>query len=99
MATTEYQRAMKHSRRNLLIEMSGGKCGICGSVNKLEFNHVSVSDKLFGLNIGNMARKWADILEEHSKCELLCTECHLEKTRQQWRDGEIVIWNKGKKKN
>lgn len=90
MATAEYQRAMKHRRRNQLIEMSGGKCNICGAIDSLEFNHISPASKLFGLNIGNMARGWKDILNEYSKCELLCTTCHWDKTREQWRKGEIV---------
>jgi hypothetical protein len=95
---TEYRRNMKHSRRNKLIELSGGKCNRCDSITKLEFNHISTSTKLFGLNVGNMARKWSVILDEHKKCELLCYVCHLENTRLQWKTGEIVIWNKGKTK-
>lgn len=90
MATTEYQRAMKHRRRNQLIEMSGGKCGVCSRTTNLEFNHISPANKLFGLNIGNMARGWKSILEEHSKCELLCTDCHWDATRKQYRNGEII---------
>lgn len=42
----------------------------------LSFHHRDPKKKKFGLNINTLGRNWNDILEEHSKCDLLCLNCH-----------------------
>lgn len=58
--------------------MLGGKCNRCGyntNIVALEFHHIIQDTKEF--NIGMAANKsWESIVEEVSKCELLCSNCH-----------------------
>jgi hypothetical protein len=69
----------KHARRARLIEMLGGVFVRCGTTEDLVFDHVDPSTKRFTIG-GNLDRWWADLLEESSRCQLLCQEpCHREK--------------------
>lgn len=77
---TNYLRQWK--RRKQLIEMSGGKCRICGydkCSSALHFHHRDRKDKKFGLCVANLSSKnWNDILNEWEKCDLVCSNCHCE---------------------
>lgn len=90
----QYMSDRRLNRRNKLIEMSGGKCKECDSSENLEFNHINRQDKNFILSGFNLDKPWALIIEEHSKCELLCSNHHKEYTRTQWQNGELAAWNK-----
>lgn len=85
-----YMLARYHKRRNEAIQKFGGKCAKCDSVDNLEFDHINPDDKLF--TIGQMwSLNNAVYVAELNKCQLLCTSCHLEKTKA---DG--VLLNKAK---
>lgn len=81
-----------HLRRNRFIKLLGGKCVRCGSIDSLEFDHIDASKKAF-----NIAKKinYPDykILPELEKCQLLCKDCHKEKSRKEGQRREP--WNKG----
>lgn len=67
-------------RRAAIVERLGGKCTRCGSTERLEIDHVDPKRKAY-----NIARRLpglaADKLEaEIKKCQLLCRECHTDKT-------------------
>lgn len=85
-----YMKNRRDSRRTKLIELAGGGCGECGSMEDLEFNHVDPSTKSFVLSGCYLDKAWNRILEEFAKCELLCRAHHLEKTRDQYATGELV---------
>ena len=58
----------------------GGKCSRCGydkSLSALQFHHTDPSQKEF--HLGNKRGiTWDKQLEELSKCELVCANCHAE---------------------
>jgi hypothetical protein len=87
-----YMAERRRKRRSLLIEMAGGKCVQCGSINDLHFDHKDPKQRLFRLNGKDLDGPWEAILEEWRKCQLLCRTCHLEKTKL---DGVWKAWNKG----
>lgn len=69
-----------HIMKKILIHMSGGCCKKCGynkSKSSLVFHHINNKDKLFTLDISTIMKKDINsIILEHSKCELLCHNCH-----------------------
>jgi hypothetical protein len=76
------QQERGRSRKRDLIKMKGGGCEICGykkSMAALCFHHLDPSDKKFELDIRNLSnRRWDYILDEAFKCQLLCSNCHME---------------------
>ena len=76
------QQERGRSRKRDLIKMKGGGCEICGynkSLAALSFHHLDPSTKLFQLDIRSLSnRKINYILDEASKCQLLCSNCHME---------------------
>lgn len=72
----KYQKERYEREKKSLIEMLGGKCSVCGSTENLEFDHIERDGKKFAIT-----RKLHDksLLEELSKCQLLCNKCHKDK--------------------
>ena len=73
------------NRRKYAIAALGGKCAKCGATDRLEFDHIEPSTKLF--KISDVARREDLWLAELAKCQLLCNACHREKTAQEIRCG------------
>jgi len=73
----EYQRKWLAERRKFAIAVFGDKCTKCGSTTKLEFDHIDPKTK-----IHHSIWSWAPIRikAELEKCQLLCAECHKDKT-------------------
>lgn len=77
--------AVKKWRRNAkarLIRAFGGKCGICG-YNKcdevMEFHHLDPTTKeTTWSQIRGSIKGWNTIVDEMSKCVMLCSNCHKE---------------------
>jgi hypothetical protein len=97
---TEEQRNRKRAwlaqdfikRKLRIIEYLGGKCVRCGSTERLEPDHIKAREKSF--NIGaNINRRWEVLVTELDKCQLLCHDCHLIKTKECGETGGG--WNKG----
>jgi 5-methylcytosine-specific restriction endonuclease McrA len=88
-----YMKNRRAQRREKLIELSDGICSNCNATNNLEFNHIDRLTKLFVLSGKGLDKSWDKILKELDKCELLCNTCHLEKTREQYKNNEIRPWN------
>jgi 5-methylcytosine-specific restriction endonuclease McrA len=74
----DYNKAWKAARRNRLIEMLGGKCARCGATEDLEFDHIDPSTKEFAIS-ATLSRAWGALVEEATKCQLLCKPCHVAK--------------------
>lgn len=68
------------TRKLKLITLLGGKCSKCGynkNLAALSFHHLS--DKSFTLGARKLSNsKWEDLEKEAKKCELLCSNCHME---------------------
>lgn len=88
-----YMAERRKNRRNQLIEMSGGKCQKCGSIDDLNFDHKDPKDRSFRLTGKTLDGSWEKILQEWRKCQLLCRICHIKKTKENDEYGEP--WNKG----
>jgi hypothetical protein len=71
-----------NERKKELVDLSGGSCKICGynkSYRALCFHHRDPSKKSFSLDLRRLSnRSWEKILEEFEKCDLLCSNCHME---------------------
>ena len=83
----EYTKEYARNRKNLLKEKMGGKCVQCGATEHLQFDHINPSEKLYNIS-NNFFRQ--DIDEEIAKCQLLCSRCHLEKTKNDWSSGVLM---------
>lgn len=63
--------------------MFGGKCEVCGynkNAAALHFHHKDPGAKSFKLDVRVLSNKrWELILQEVSKCVVLCSNCHAEK--------------------
>ena len=74
--STRYQAAKRELQGYL-----GDICAECGSDESLEFDHIDPATKEFAI----MSR-WNSPLEalrpELDKCQLLCTDCHMDKSRR-----------------
>lgn len=92
----KYMANRRDTRRNELVNLAGGRCVECGSLDRLEFNHRNRNEKSFSLSGAGLDKSWAAILVELDKCDLLCYTCHKRYTAGQWASGEITPWNKGR---
>lgn len=66
--------------KRILIHMSGGCCQKCGynkNIRCLVFHHRDFSKKNIELHVYSIANNEINsVIEEHSKCDLLCHNCH-----------------------
>lgn len=65
-----------------MLEYLGGECVQCGIKTNLEFDHIDRKTKSFSIT-RKWNRKWEILKPELDKCQLLCSEHHLEKTKQE----------------
>ena len=78
----KYMLKRYRERRAHAIDALGGKCARCGSQDQLELDHVDRSTKRGDL--GKLFTQGeARYLNELAKCQLLCSACHIEKTRSE----------------
>jgi len=85
-ASKQYFREYYANRRAEYVQLLGGHCVVCGTKEELEFDHVEPVNKKFEIaKLMNYSKEV--VLAELSKCQLLCRECHLEKTK---REGSLT---------
>lgn len=80
--TNSRQKDISKKRKKILIDMHGGGCIVCG-YNKnsavLQFHHRNPEEKTFNLDSRKLSNtKWESILLESAKCDLMCSNCHIE---------------------
>ena len=80
---SEWSKQNYDENKQYLIDKMGGQCVSCGTTENLEFDHINPLDK--SLNITNKltlknAYQLEEVLEELNKCQLLCEQCHKNKT-------------------
>lgn len=77
----DYSRNYYHRKRAEYVDMLGGVCVRCGSTSKLQFDHKDRMTKSFAIGkLLNVSKALA--LEELKKCQLLCKDCHLQKSKE-----------------
>lgn len=76
-----YLRERWLKRRATAIMVLGGRCVECLSTEDLEFDHIDPAEKSFTIA---KASTWSDtrFWAELEKCQLLCKNCHADKTSQ-----------------
>lgn len=76
----EYMKERYHKRRKRIIEGLGGECSECGKQEDLEIDHIDPETKSFaiGKKLASVSKDKLDA--EVEKCQLLCRECHDQKT-------------------
>lgn len=88
------QREYRKRRRIKAIEYLGGVCSHCGSTNGLQFDHKDPTSKQLEISRAIIsAWSWERLSFELDKCQLLCYEHHLEKSKIEGSLGGIP-WNK-----
>jgi 5-methylcytosine-specific restriction endonuclease McrA len=95
-SNNEYHLNRYHERMKAGRDLLGGKCVQCGSTENLEFDHIDPATKSFGLADG-----WgrADFFEELKKCQLLCHDCHKQKSDEEQttrQHGTYAMYRRGK---
>lgn len=83
----EYVKNRRLERRAILLEMAGNECVVCGSTDRLEFDHIDRKKKKFNLSGKGLDKPWYEILEEFEKCQLLCRKHHRQKTIREGETG------------
>jgi 5-methylcytosine-specific restriction endonuclease McrA len=84
----EYQRIWLRNRRQEWVN-EHGPCVKCGSTHNLEIDHIDPTlktldpSRLWSLSLTNPIR-----IAELEKCQVLCEQCHLEKTKEQFKTKE-----------
>lgn len=81
----EYIRSyLKHryaARWRKAIELLGGRCAACGSETQLQFDHIDARSKSFEISDRIAQYAWRRIVDELKKCQLLCFDCHVAKSK------------------
>lgn len=69
-------------------------CKTCGEKNPivLDFDHINPSNKLFNIADSPRKQSWKKVLEEISKCQVLCANCHRIKTVKEQNNIRIMDW-------
>jgi predicted nucleic acid-binding Zn ribbon protein len=78
----ESQKRRGLARKLELVRTASGRCSICGyhkNLAALVFHHTDSTAKDFKLDMRSLSnRKLEPVLEEISKCILVCANCHAE---------------------
>lgn len=76
----EYRREWYAARRAAWFA-ANGPCAQCGSWERLELDHVDPATK-----VHHVIWSWSDARREAelAKCQILCVDCHDEKTAGEW---------------
>lgn len=71
-------------RRQDAKDYLGNVCALCKSDKDLEFDHIVPALKEFNISEAIANNKaWAKLVVELDKCQLLCSDCHEDKTTKE----------------
>lgn len=84
----EQTRLHREEMRQYVYSLIGDKCNVCGSRENLEFDHIHPHYKQEKLSL-SLNRSKEFVTQEALKCQVLCRDCHKERTKTQrelsWR--------------
>ena len=87
--TKDYLKKRYYETLSECKEKLGGECVKCGVKEKLQFDHIHPKNKSFEITKRLLMGDKEKFQEELNKCQLLCCDCHLEKTKQSYLNGEF----------
>ena len=90
----EYMLRRYHKRRDQAFNLLGRRCAICGSTENLEIDHIEWQQKELQLN-KMWSYKEARFLKELEKCQVLCQECHVHKSKKDVSEIKVKQWADG----
>ncbi len=73
-----HKKEIHDNRRMFALNYLGNICKNCGSFENLEIDHIDKNSKSFAISRPSNDKVF---LEELKKCQLLCNDCHKEKTK------------------
>lgn len=76
----EYKAKLRKAWRQEVLELLGGKCINCNSVENLHVDHINQNEKLFCIS---KAPSKKALMEEIKKCQILCSTCHRLKSNRE----------------
>jgi len=79
----ELAKKYRKEKKAICLEYLGGKCVVCGTTERLEFDHIKREGKKYSI-ASKLSYKFDNLKEELDKCQLLCAPCHLDKTAKEW---------------
>lgn len=82
----DYMRRRYHDRRQKVIQELGGKCVSCGSQNNLQLDHKDRKKKTMRMADLHSVND-EQLQKELKNVQLLCKNCHDNKTREAWDFG------------
>ncbi len=77
----QYLKQRYDERWPIVVKMLGGKCVECGATDRLQFDHIDPRSKRFEIADKLAQYAWPRLMAELSKCQLLCFDCHIEKSK------------------
>jgi 5-methylcytosine-specific restriction endonuclease McrA len=81
-----YQKPWIRARRDAFIESRGGVCVKCGSADRLEVDHIDRNKKTMrASSIWSRNQTSQVVLDELANCQVLCHDCHQQKTNAERR--------------
>jgi len=78
----ELAKKYRKEKKAICLEYLGGKCVVCGTTERLEFDHIKREGKKYEISI-KLTCNFDTIKEELDKCQLLCVDCHKIKTKSE----------------
>ena len=83
-------RKRKEEKKKFLIEYKGGKCVGCGTTHNLQFDHIDRTTKELRSISGCLNLRLETLIKEADKCQLLCRDCHIIKSRTHYDHEELL---------
>jgi hypothetical protein len=77
----QYMAKRRKNRKVQLIALLGGVCSRCNSTESLEFDHIIPGSQSFTI-CDCLDKPWSILIAEVMKCQLLCSPCHRQKSKE-----------------
>lgn len=78
-----YLRDRYRAKRKWAMALVGSECVKCGSTRNLQFDHKDPTSKSFNISSFLRSKTEEEIVVELKKCQILCRDCHKEKSKQE----------------
>ena len=75
----DYHKIYYAERKKEYVQLLGGQCVRCGSIENITFDHIDPNSRKFFI-AKILKRKKEFVLKELKKCQLLCDKCHRKKS-------------------